>query len=123
MTDAAARLAEIEAAALRTYARFGLPTRPGHYRRGPRAKTWSWLGAELAPDARWALALARPPGSGWRFGALEALGRGDPRPEVDAAARALSDCRLAREGLNGEATTASVEAALRLGLAFAPSQR
>lgn len=120
MADLAARLAEIEAEALRTYARHGLPTRPGHYRRGPRAKAWTWLGETLSPEARWTLALAHPAGRGWRFGALEALGARDDRPDVARAAQALSDCRVVRDGLNGETTAETIEAALRLGLAFAP---
>jgi threonine dehydrogenase-like Zn-dependent dehydrogenase len=46
-----ARLSEREAGALRIYAAHDLPTRPGHYRRGPRAGRWTWLGADLSPEA------------------------------------------------------------------------
>lgn len=120
MRDPAETLAAIEAEALAVYARHGLPTRPGHYRRGPRARRWTWLGETLAPEARWTLALAHPPGRGWRFGALEAVGAGDARPEVAEAAQRLADCRRVREGLSGEAGVETVQAALRLGLALAP---
>lgn len=119
------RLAAIEARALKVYARHGLPTRPGHYRRGPRAAKWSWLAEDLDPADRWALVLEKQAGSGWRFGTLETLGAGDPRLAVAAAARDLTDCRLVREGLEGLAGPEAIEAALRLGvgLAAAPSRR
>ena len=114
MTDALSdRLAAIEAAALVTYAAHGLPTVPGHYRKGPRAKAWTFLGADIEPEARWAMVLERPPESGWRHGALEALGARDRSPAVQAASRALSACRALRDQLaTGESVSADDVAAL-----------
>lgn len=119
MTDAALerRLAAAEAAALAVYARHGLPVRPGHYRRGPRAARWTWLGESLDPGDRWARVLERPAGRGWRFGTLEAVGADDPRPEVAAAARRLADCRLIRQAVADGAAQAAAEALIRLGSA------
>ncbi|MBU2116275.1 MAG: hypothetical protein KJ954_01625 [Alphaproteobacteria bacterium] len=73
------RLTAIEAGALGVYAKHGLPTRPGHYRKGPRAKTWSLLAVDLPPEDRWAAVLARPPEKGWRHAALADLGTLDGR--------------------------------------------
>lgn len=81
------RLEAIEAGALADYAAHGLPTRRGHYRKGPRAKSWTWLAADLSPEARWAEVLARPPEKGWRHAALADLGAIDGR----GAARLASD--------------------------------
>ena len=84
-----ARLAELEAGALRGYAAHDLPTRPGPYRRGPRAGRWTWLGADLSPEARWAEILVRPPEKGWRHAALADLGARDGRPGAGAASETL----------------------------------
>lgn len=114
MTEALAdRLTAIEAAALATYAAHGLPTTPGHYRKGPRAKGWTFLGADIAPEARWAMVLERPPEKGWRHGALEAIGARDSDPAVQAASRALTACRALRDQLaTGETVSADDVAAL-----------
>ena len=114
MTDALAdRLSGIEAAALATYAAHGLPTAPGHYRKGPRARGWTFLGADIEPEARWAMVLERPPETGWRHGALEALGAHDPSSAVQAASRALTACRALRSQLaTGESVSADDVAAL-----------
>lgn len=114
MTDAlASRLDAIEAAALAAYAAHGLPTTPGHYRKGPRAKSWTFLGADIEPDARWAMVLERPPEKGWRHGALEAIGARDRSPAVQAASRALTACRALRDQLaTGESVSADDVAAL-----------
>ncbi|MES2835656.1 MAG: hypothetical protein V4707_13215 [Pseudomonadota bacterium] len=114
MTDALAdRLSGIEAAALATYAAHGLPTAPGHYRKGPRARGWTFLGADIEPEARWAMVLERPPETGWRHGALEAIGGHDRNPAVQAASRALTACRALRDQLStGESVSADDVAAL-----------
>ena len=65
----------------------GLPTQPGHYRKGPRARGWTFLGTDIEPEARWAMVLERPPEKGWRHGALEAIGGHDRSPAVQAASR------------------------------------
>jgi hypothetical protein len=86
-------LDEIEAGALDVYAGAGLPTRPGHYRRAPNQTVWDFVAADLAPQARFALALEHPPETGWRFARLQDLG---------AASRLLNeiaDLRLARRGV------------------------
>ena len=101
------RLAELEAAALGVYAAHGLPTRAGHYQRAPKAKTWTFIGEDVPPQSRWDRVLEHPPETGWRFGALEALGARDARPEVQAASRTLGLCRDLRlrlaEGETGPA--------------------
>lgn len=121
MTDApvsslADRLTAIEAAALATYAAHGLPTAPGHYRKGPRARGWTFLGAEIEPEARWAMVLEKPPEKGWRHGTLEALGARERSPAVQAASRALTACRALRDQLaTGETVAADDVAALLEG--------
>ena len=40
-------LSEMEAAAREVYALHGLPTRPGHYERGPRARRWRFIAEHL----------------------------------------------------------------------------
>lgn len=114
MTDVLAdRLTAIEAAALATYAARGLPTAPGHYRKGPRARGWTFLGADIDPEARWAMVLERPPEKGWRHGALEAIGGHERDPAVRAASRALLACRALRDQMTtGEAVSADDVAAL-----------
>ena len=101
-----ARLAELEAGALRVYAAHDLPTRPGHYRRGPRAGRWTWLGTDLPPEARWAEVLARPPEKGWRHAALADLGARDGRPGAVAASETLKAVgRLRARLTSGEPLT------------------
>ncbi|HEV7226834.1 hypothetical protein [Brevundimonas sp.] len=93
------RLTAIEAAALSTYVKHGLPTRPGHYRKGPRAKSWTWLGADLTPEDRWAEVLARPPERGWRHAALADLGVLDGRPGPRRASERLKTVARLRDRL------------------------
>jgi len=113
VTDLPARLDAIEAAALAVYAAHGLPAAPGHYRKGPRAKGWTFLGADIPPEERWAMVLARPPEKGWRHGTLEAIGSRDRAPAVQAASRALAACRGLRVQLSaGETVSADDVAAL-----------
>ncbi|HEV2083424.1 MAG TPA: hypothetical protein VGR32_13360 [Brevundimonas sp.] len=100
------RLAAIEAEALSAYARHGLPTRPGHYRKGPRAKAWSLLAADLSPEARWAEVLARPPEKGWRHATLADLGAMDGRPGPRRASATLKTLARLRARLSsGEPLT------------------
>ena len=101
-----ARLDAIEAAALAVYAHHGLPTRPGHWRRGPRAKGWTFLGARLTPEDRWAEILARPPEKGWKHAALADLGALDGRPGPRRASERLNAvARLRARLASGEPLT------------------
>ncbi|MBX9576490.1 MAG: hypothetical protein K2X07_12730 [Caulobacteraceae bacterium] len=93
------RLAAIEAVALAAYAKHGLPTRPGHYRKGPRARSWTWLGADLSPEDRWAEVLARPPERGWRHAALADVGAMDGRPGPRRASEQLKSVARLRDRL------------------------
>lgn len=100
------RLTAIEAGALGVYAKHGLPTRPGHYRKGPRARTWSLLAVDLSPEDRWAEILARPPEKGWRHAALADLGGIDGRPGARRASETLKTvARLRARLTSGEALT------------------
>lgn len=120
MTDALSdRLTAIETAALATYAAHGLPTAPGHYRKGPRAKGWTFLGADIEPEARWAMVLERPPEKGWRHGALESLGGRDRSAAVQAASRALNACRALRDQLSSGQTVSADDVAALLEVAEA----
>lgn len=95
-------LDQIEAAALEVYAANDLPDQPGHYRRAPNETEWRFLGAHLAPEARFALALEHPPEQGWRFARLQDLGARSDRADVREASRLLNDVaefRLARRGV------------------------
>ena len=107
----------IERTALEVYGRHGLPTAPGHYRRGQRARSWSFLGEHLTPEARWALLMERPPEKGWRYGTLADIGRSGP-PEVKAASALLAGCARLRNGAGaagGQDLLDIVDAAIRLG--------
>lgn len=120
MTEALAdRLAAIEAAALATYAAHGLPTKPGHYRKGPRATKWTFLGADIEPEVRWSMVLERPPEKGWRHGALEAIGGHDHRPAVQAASRVLIACRALRDQLTTDERVSADDVAALLEVAEA----
>jgi hypothetical protein len=110
-------LDQIERTALDVYAGHGLPTRPGHYRRGRRARSWTFLGDDLTPEARWAAMLERPPEDGWRYRALADLGRGGP-PELHVASTLLARCTLLRSRLAGAGLSDpldDMEMAIRLG--------
>lgn len=114
-------LEEIEAAALAVYADRGLPVRRGHYRRGPRAQKWEYLGDSLDAARRWDMVLERPAGSGWRFAALEDLGRYAGTPDLVAASALLTTCQRLRDSLTGSASGASredIERAIQLGVSW-----
>lgn len=109
-------LAQIEALALDIYREHGLPVRRGHYRRGPRAAHWTFLGEHLEPEARWALVLERPPERGWRYGVLEELGLHGGQRGAAIAAGLLGDCaRLRRWRQEGLSAADALAAAIRLG--------
>lgn len=98
-------LAEIEIGALEVYARAGLPTEAGHYRKPPDADAWTFIDAKLSPEARFALTLEHPAEMGWRFARLQDLGARSDRPDLQAASRLLNDIadlRAARRGLLAE---------------------
>ena len=110
-------LARIEKVALGVYAAHGLPTRHGHYRWSPRARTWTFLGEHLTPDARWALLLDQPPQAGGRYGTLSDLGLTGV-PDVAAAAAVLDACAKLRKGFahhEGAGPWDEMELAIRLG--------
>ena len=86
------RIAAVEAGALAVYEGAGLPVRPGHYRKGPRARKWTFLDESLSPGQRWEIALERPVGSGFRFRTLAFLGQDHRDPLVMAASRRLIVC-------------------------------
>jgi hypothetical protein len=110
------RLDRIEATALAVYAEHGLPTRRGHYRKGPRAARWSWVAERLSAEERFALVLARPPEKGWRHGALEDIGAHETRkPRLVEAARLLAGVAALRRRLREGAVAEDVAAALTLG--------
>ncbi len=106
----------IEADALALYRDHGLPVRPGHYRRGPRSGRWTHLAADLDAEARWTLALDKPPERGWRYARLEDLGRIDGRPGPAEAARLLAGCAALRARDQGDLGAAErLALAVRLG--------
>jgi hypothetical protein len=112
-------LADIERLALEVYGEHGLPTRRGHYRRGPRAARWAFVSERLSPSERFAMVLERPPERGWRFGTLEDLGAHEAtQPELVQAARLLKGCGRIRLGLRGVGDLSPADAlaeAVRLG--------
>lgn len=108
-------LEAIEAAALAVYAAHGLPTRRGHYRRGPRSRRWTFLGEALSPEERWTLMTERPPERGWRYGRLEAIGAHEAQAELREASAVLTGCARLRERLrHGAAPAVLTELALAL---------
>lgn len=114
--DLSILLDRIEAAALAVYAEHGLPTRRGHYRKGPRATRWSWVADQLSPEERFALVLARPPEKGWRHGSLEDIGAHEAdRPRLVEAARLLAGLTAIRRRLREGAMAGDIAAALTLG--------
>ncbi len=112
-------MAEIEALALTVYATHGLPTQPGHYRRGPTSDRWLYLGDKLDAGVKWAMVLEHPPEQGWRHANLEEIGRFPGAPDVlGAAARLLSTCRHLKARLRGAEPGDpgdDIEMAIRLG--------
>ncbi len=113
-------MAEVEASALKVYAEHGLPTQPGHYRRGPGSDGWDYLGQSVDIERRWDMVLERPSEAGWRFATLEDIGRFDGAPaELRAAAALLAACRHLKDRMHGRAagdTGDDIERAIRLGV-------
>ena len=109
-------LDRIETTALAVYAEHGLPTRRGHYRKGPRAAQWRWVAERLTPEERFTLVLAKPPEKGWRHGALEDIGAQETRkPRLVEAARLLAGVTVLRRRLREGALAEDIAAALALG--------
>lgn len=118
-------LDSIEATALHVYARAGLPTRAGHYRRGPGHDGWTHLAEVLTPQARFDLVLSHPVEQGWRHAPREELGRlaEPPSEALVEASGLLTACRdlrarLRNHGAGGAGWAADVQSAVRLGVAW-----
>jgi hypothetical protein len=111
-------LAEIEAGALEVYAKAGLPTEAGHYRKPPDADQWSFISDRITPEARFALALEHPVERGWRFARLQDLGARSDRPDLRAASRLLNDIAALRAARRGVMTEDHLLAAMELGGAW-----
>ena len=97
-------LDRIEAEALAIFERHDLPSTTGFYRRGPGGD-WQFLGARLAPSAKWDLVLGAPPEAGWRYVRLGDIGRCEQphNPEVMSAVRLLNALDAARTRFGGAA--------------------
>ncbi len=112
-------MAEVEALALQIYGVHGLPTQPGHYRRGPNADAWLFLGEHVEADLRWAMVLEMPPEAGWRYATLEDIGRFKGAPsDLRAASNLLATCRHLKSRLHGREAGHpgdDIETAIRLG--------
>ncbi len=112
-------MAEVEALALNIYRAHGLPTQPGHYRRGPTSDNWLYLGEQVDTNMRWAMVLDMPPEQGWRYATLEDIGRFDGAPaDLRAASNLLATCRHLKSRLHGREagnTGDDIETAIRLG--------
>lgn len=115
--DLLALLDAIEGSALDAYARHGLPTAPGHYRRRAEHDPWEPLGAQLSAADRWALINAE---GGWRYASREALGARESQVEARRASAMLSACRGLRLRLEGQAAVTAQDLAdsIRLGAAW-----
>lgn len=111
-------LEEIEAGALEVYARFGLPTRAGHYRKAPGEDEWRFIAETLSPADRFALALEHPPEAGWRFARLQDLGGRSDRADLRAASRLLNEAARIRTARRGLLTEDHLLAAMELGAAW-----
>lgn len=111
-------LAEIEIGALEVYARAGLPTEPGHYRKPTDTDAWTFIAAKLPPEARFALTLEHPPEKGWRFARLQELGSRSDRPDLHAASRLLNDIDNLRAARRGLLTEDHMMIAMELGGAW-----
>lgn len=95
-------MAKVEKLALQVYADYGLPTQPGHYRRGPSGDGWVYLGEHIDAEMRWSMLLASPPEEGWRYATLEDIGRFPGAPaELLAASNLLATCRHLKSRLVG----------------------
>lgn len=113
-----AALDEVEVGALEVYARAGLPTTPGHYRRSPGTADWTFVAARLSPEDRFALTLDHPPEAGWRFARLQDLGARSDRAELKAASRLLNDIADLRAARHGILTQDHLLLAMELGGAW-----
>ena len=114
--DALSRaLSEMEAAAHEVYALHGLPTRPGHYERPPRARRWRFIAEQLTPEERFQRALDQPRQAGWRFGRLEDLGARSNKPDLAAASDLLRLARRLREARDGPLLAEDLLMAMELG--------
>ncbi len=111
-------LTEIEAGAIEVYARAGLPTAPGHYRKPPDGDAWTFIAATLRPEARFALTLEHPAEMGWRFARLQDLGARSDRPDLKAASRLLNDIAELRSARRGLLTQEHLLVAMELGGAW-----
>jgi hypothetical protein len=111
-------LDEIEAGALEVYAKAGLPTAVGHYRKPPQTDAWTFIGDRIPPETRFALALEHPAEMGWRFARLQDLGARSDRPELRAAARLLSEIAELRAARRGVLTEDHLLMAMELGGAW-----
>ncbi len=116
--DLSVALDEIEAAALELYASNGLPGQPGHYRLAPNETEWRFIGADLKPEARFALTLEHPPEQGWRFARLQDLGARSDRAELREASRLLNDIAVFRQARRGVLTQDHLLMAMELGGAW-----
>ena len=108
-------LSEMEAAATEVYALHGLPTRPGHYERGPRARRWRFIAEHLTPQERFERALAHPREAGWRFARLENLGERSNRPDLAAASALLTLAARLRQARHGPLGADDLLTAMELG--------
>lgn len=113
-------MAEVEALALQVYAANGLPTQPGHYRRGPSSSDWLFLGEHIDASMKWAMVLEMPPEQGWRYASLEDLGRyADASAELRGASHLLEICRHLKARIQGTEPGEAgddIETAIRLGV-------
>jgi len=114
--DALSRaLSEMEAAAHEVYALHGLPTRPGHYERPPRARRWRFIAEQLTPEERFQRAVDQPRQAGWRFGRLEDLGARSNKADLAAASDLLRLARRLREARDGPLLAEDLLTAMELG--------
>lgn len=113
-------MTKVEKLALQVYGDHHLPTEPGHYRRGPGADGWVYLGEHIDAEMRWAMVLHHPPEDGWRYATLEDIGRFPGAPaELLAAANLLSTCRHLKSRLLGKEPGNAgddIDTAIRLGV-------
>ncbi|QBX37274.1 hypothetical protein E4M02_02320 [Brevundimonas sp. S30B] len=108
-------LEEVERAALAVYARHGLPTAQGHYRRAPGAMDWAFIAETLTPEQKFALSADHPREAGWRFGSRDDLGAVHREtPELVQASGALAGCAWLR-ARRGVAASEALASALKLG--------
>lgn len=113
-------MVKVEKLAFQIYQDYGLPTQPGHYRRGPSADEWVFLGEHVSAEWRWAMVLEHPPEEGWRYATLEDIGRYPGAPtELLAASNLLATCRHLKSRLAGTEPGEpgnDIETAIRLGV-------